>query len=67
MTTKLDDLLNVSVYDNKYTVIQRYNGQVDVLRYGEPWMVAVDKGSSVILALASEVERLRKLVNKKRS
>ncbi len=51
------DLLHVSVYDGKYTVIQAADGRLRALRHGEEWRDCV--GDGLILALAQEIETLR--------
>jgi len=47
----------ITVYDGKYTVIQKPNGGLEALRYGEPWRDCT--GDGLILALAQEIESLR--------
>lgn len=51
------DLLRVTVYDRKYTVVQSSDGRTRALRYGEEWRDCV--GDGLILALAQEVAELR--------
>jgi hypothetical protein len=54
------DLLNVTVYDGKYTVIQEARGGMRALRYGEEWRDLT--GDGLVLALAQEVDALRERV-----
>lgn len=51
------DALNVTVYDGKYTVIQKEHGGVRALRYGQEWRDL--SGDGLVLALAQEVAELR--------
>ncbi len=51
-------MLSVTVGDGKYTVIQDETGNVKALRYVEKWRDCC--GDGLILALAQEVEELRK-------
>jgi ubiquinone biosynthesis protein UbiJ len=53
----MNKLVEVSVEDGKYTVIQKSTGRVIALRYGEEWRDCV--GDGLILALAQEVQELR--------
>lgn len=55
------DLLNISVDNGKYTIIQREDGSGEILRNGEPWMSPLCnvQGSKMILAMAYEIEELR--------
>jgi hypothetical protein len=53
----MKNLLEVTVYDGKYTVIQDSSGKLFALRYGQPWRDCV--GDGLICALAHEVEKLR--------
>jgi predicted HAD superfamily Cof-like phosphohydrolase len=53
----MNDRLNVTVYDGKYTVIQDEQGRTRALRYGEEWRDCI--GDGLILALAQEVDILR--------
>ncbi len=59
---KSSDLLSVTVYDGKYTVIQENTGNVKALRYGEEWRDCC--GDGLILALAQEVQSLREELNR---
>ncbi len=52
-----EEILNVTVYDEKYTVIQHANGRTEALRYGEKWRDCT--GDGLILALAQEIELLK--------
>jgi hypothetical protein len=54
-----EPLLNVSIENGKYTVIQEATGRLHALRYGEPWRDCV--GDNVIFHLAHYVANLRKL------
>jgi hypothetical protein len=56
MTDNAKELLRVSVYDRKYTVVQTTDG-LSALRYEEPWRDCL--GDGLILALAQEVQDLR--------
>jgi hypothetical protein len=58
--SKCNDLLSVTVYNGKYTVVQDHKGVLRALRYGEEWRDCC--GDGLILALAKEVDELRKLV-----
>ena len=55
-----DDLLNVTIEDGKYTIIQRAGGRVEALRYGETWQDLT--GNKLVLCLAQEVQALREQV-----
>lgn len=55
-------MLNVSIDNGKYTVIQNDDGTVSVNRYGECWREVT--GDKLILALAYEIDRLREELNK---
>lgn len=57
-TEKLCDRLEVTIYDGKYTVIQREDGSIVLLRYGQDWPECT--ADNVHLALAFEVDDLRK-------
>lgn len=50
----MSDLLNVSVDDGKYTVVQGSDGSLKVLRYGKKWRNC--SGDNLIFFLASELE-----------
>jgi hypothetical protein len=54
-----EPLLNVSIENGKYTVIQEAQGGTRALRYGEPWRDCV--GDNLIRGLAGYVDDLRKL------
>ncbi len=56
------DLLKVSVYNDKYTVVQDSQGHLRALRYGEEWRDCC--GDGLILALAQEVDELRQQLRK---
>ncbi|MFA6043402.1 MAG: hypothetical protein WC718_00335 [Phycisphaerales bacterium] len=58
MTTEImDNTLNVTVGDGKYTVVQGGDGGLRALRYGEEWRDCC--GDGLIYALAVEVIKLR--------
>ena len=52
-----NNMLNVSVWNGKYTVIQDYRGRLKALRHGEEWRDCC--GDNLILVLAYEIEELR--------
>jgi hypothetical protein len=52
-----DDLLDISVSEGKYRVIQRAAGGCFALRYGCEWRDTV--GDNLILSLAYTVQELR--------
>ena len=54
---KKPDVLSVTVYDGKYTVILPANGGLKALRHGEEWRDLC--GDGLVLALAQEVDELR--------
>ena len=50
------------IIDNgKYTFLDGEGGDIDVLRYGEPW-VTIGKGSNAVRALMAEADELRGLL-----
>lgn len=55
------NLLNVTVSNGKYTVIQDKRGHLKALRYGEPWRRDLT-GDNLVLALAEEVQELREAI-----
>ena len=55
-------LLSVTISDGKYTVVQDNKGALTALRYKEEWRDCC--GDGLILALAQEVDDLRKKVEK---
>ena len=55
-----NNLLKISVYGGKYTVVQDNTGHLRALRYGEEWRDCC--GDGLILALAQEVEELKQLL-----
>lgn len=61
------DLLNISVDNGKYTIIQREDGSGEIFRYGEPWMSPLCnvEGSKMILAMAYELEKLHNDLHRK--
>lgn len=54
------NVLDITVADGKYRVIQNKDGRVTAERYGGPWRDCV--GDNLVLALAQEVESLREMV-----
>lgn len=54
----MTQLLNVSVFDGKYTVIQEADGRLHALRYGEPWKRDL-VGDKLVLCLAQELAEAR--------
>lgn len=52
-----EPLLDVTVADGKYRVVQEADGILYALRYGEPWRALA--GDNLVLALAQEVQALR--------
>jgi hypothetical protein len=60
----MPDLLNISVDDGKYTIIQREDGSGEILRHGKLWMgpLCSIEGNKMILAMAYEIEKLREEV-----
>jgi hypothetical protein len=55
-----DILLQVSICDGKYTIVQEANYGTKVLRYGEEWREVT--GDNVILGAAYEIDELRKYI-----
>lgn len=53
----MSDMINVSICDGKYTIIQDASGRTKLLRYGEPWRWVT--GDNVILGAAYEIEKLQ--------
>ena len=51
-------MLDVSVEDGKYRIIQTSSRGLEILRYDEPWLSDI-KGAKCIISLACEVEKLR--------
>jgi len=62
MPKQIDNAVNITVYDGKYTVIQDVKGRLRALRYGDEWRDCC--GDGLILALAQEVQNLRDLIVK---
>lgn len=62
MSDNPTERLRVTTSDGKYTVIQEQNGGMRFLRYGESWPAADEAFAHVglVLALAQEIEQLRK-------
>lgn len=58
----MSELISVTVNDGKYTVRQIAPGKWECLCYGEAWTAKVDGPNNLEVALAYEVDRLRKLV-----
>lgn len=61
----MSNRLEVSVDNNKYTVIMDQNGGLRCLRYGEEWRDLL--GDGMVLALAQEIEALREAGNNLRN
>ena len=60
-----EPLLDITVSDGKYRIIQQAGGGTVALRYGEDWLnVTTTPGSNMILAMAYELEELRAKVGK---
>ena len=57
----MKELLRVSILNGKYTVVQRFNGSLEVLRHNMYWRD--ETGDNLILGLAQEVETLRELLH----
>jgi len=55
-------MVNVTVCDGKYTVIQDDQGRVKALRYGEDWRDLT--GDGLVLALVQEIDELRNELQK---
>lgn len=51
------NMINVSICDGKYTIIQDASGRTKLLRHGEPWRWAT--GDNVILGAAYEIQKLQ--------
>ena len=58
----MKDMVNVSICDGKYTIVQDASGRTNVLRYGESWRDAT--GDNVILGAAYEIEKLQARINR---
>lgn len=60
----MTDLLNISVEDGKYTVIQHQDGSGEILRNNRPWLAPLCdvRGSKMILAFAYELEAARERI-----
>ena len=56
----MSDMINVSICDGKYTIIQDASGRTKLLRYGEPWRWVT--GDNVILGAAYEIEKLQERI-----
>lgn len=54
----MTQLLNVSVSDGKYTVIQEADGRLHALRHGQPWGRDI-VGDTLVLCLAQELAQAR--------
>jgi hypothetical protein len=53
----MSEKVSITLYDGKYTYI-REGGRQSILRYGEHWRD--ETGDGFILAMAQEIEELRK-------
>lgn len=53
------ELLRVDVEGGKYTVVMDWDGRLHALRGGKPWM-EIGPGSKMIIAMAGELETLRR-------
>ncbi len=60
----MNDLLNITICDGKYTVIQSHEGHLRALRNGEEWRDLT--GDKLVLALAQEIVALREALMKER-
>ena len=49
--------MKIDLDGGKYTVVQKDNGSLDALRYGEPWRDLT--GDNLVYWMAVEIERLR--------
>lgn len=58
-----DELISVTVEDGKYTIRERAPHQWECLRYGEPRPAFVNGPDNLHMALAREIDALRKLVD----
>lgn len=56
----MSDMINVSICDGKYTIIQDASGRTKLLRHGEPWRCVT--GDNVILGAAYEIEKLQERI-----
>lgn len=56
----MSDMINVTICDGKYTIIQDATGRTKVLRYGQEWRQVT--GDNVILGSAHEISNLRNSV-----
>lgn len=56
----MSDMINVSICDGKYTIIQDASGRTKLLRHGEPWRWVT--GDNVILGAAYEIEKLQERI-----
>jgi hypothetical protein len=57
------DLITVTLDGGKYTIRQVDLGKWEVLRHGEPWPAFADGPDNLHVALAMEVDALRKLLD----
>lgn len=57
----MTDRLRIDVDGGKYTIIQPEGGGAYVLRYGEPWLDELPAGANCWLAMAYELEELRRM------
>jgi hypothetical protein len=52
----------IELADGKYTFILRYNGEMEALRYGEPWRKKDLVGDNLVFSLADEVVTLKEQI-----
>lgn len=56
-----DELINITLEGGKYTIRESAPYQWECLRYGEPWPAFASGPDNLHMALAREVDRLRKM------
>lgn len=59
---RTDELISVTVSDGKYTIQQTAPGKWEALRHGEAWPAYRDGPGNLEVALAMEIDELRKQV-----
>lgn len=57
-----EPLLDITVADGKYRIVQQPHGAVQALRYDEPWLETSWPGVNMVLAMAYELEESRQLL-----